>query len=68
MRKEAQARINAEIQRRIAATVLMDDNCHTYFKNAAGKVTTQWPGFLLEYRARTLRVRADDYTFSGTRP
>ena len=59
----AQRRLNAEIQSRIAETVIMDDNCHSYFKTASGKVTTQWPGYLTEYRLRTSRVRAGDYVF-----
>jgi cation diffusion facilitator CzcD-associated flavoprotein CzcO len=61
---EAQRRINEEIQKRIATTVIMDDNCHSYFKTASGKVTTQWPGYLTEYRLRTSRVRAGDYLFA----
>lgn len=60
---EAQRQHNAEIQRRIAQTVMMDDNCHSYFKTASGKVTTQWPGYLTEYRLRTSRVHAGDYMF-----
>ncbi|MDA1324948.1 MAG: NAD(P)/FAD-dependent oxidoreductase [Proteobacteria bacterium] len=62
--QEAQRKLNEEIQRRIAATVIMDDNCHSYFKTAAGKVTTQWPGYLTEYRLRTSRVHAGDYLFA----
>jgi len=62
--QEAQRKLNEEIQRRIAATVIMDDNCHSYFKTASGKVTTQWPGYLTEYRLRTSRVHAADYLFA----
>jgi hypothetical protein len=61
--REAQRRHNDEIQQRIAETVIMDDNCHSYFKTASGKVTTQWPGYLTEYRLRTSRVKASDYVF-----
>ena len=62
--QEAQRRLNEEIQNRIAQTVIMDDNCHSYFKTASGKVTTQWPGYLTEYRLRTSRVRVGDYQFA----
>ena len=61
---DAQRRLNEEIQARIATTIIMDDNCHSYFKTASGKVTTQWPGYLTEYRLRTSRVRAGDYLFA----
>lgn len=60
----AQRRHNAEIQSRIAQTVIMDDNCHSYFRTETGKVTTQWPGYLTEYRLRTSRVHAGDYVFA----
>lgn len=62
--EQAQRKLNEEIQRRIATTVIMDDNCHSYFKTASGKVTTQWPGYLTEYRLRTSRVHAGDYLFA----
>jgi cation diffusion facilitator CzcD-associated flavoprotein CzcO len=61
---EAQRKLNEEIQNRIAETVIMDDNCHSYFKTESGKVTTQWPGYLTEYRLRTSRVHAADYLFA----
>ncbi len=64
VRSEAQEQINAELQERISKTVIMDDNCFSYFKNASGKVTTQWPGYLLEYRLRTTRVKNGDYEFA----
>lgn len=64
VKESAQRRINERIQRRIAETVIMDDNCHSYFRTETGKVTTQWPGYLLEYRLRTSRVRTGDYVFS----
>ncbi len=64
VRSEAQQQINAELQERISKTVIMDDNCFSYFKNASGKVTTQWPGYLLEYRLRTTRVKNGDYEFA----
>jgi len=62
--QDAQRRLNEKIQSRIAETVIMDDNCHSYFKNADGKVTTQWPGYLTEYRLRTSRVHTGDYEFA----
>ncbi|MEE2761831.1 MAG: NAD(P)/FAD-dependent oxidoreductase [Pseudomonadota bacterium] len=63
LRSEAQRKYNTEIQARIGATVLVDANCHSYFQDLSGKVTTQWPGRLREYRRRTRRVQMSDYEF-----
>lgn len=64
VRGGALRRYNAMIQRRIGRTVLVDANCHSYFRTATGKVTTQWPGFMLEYRLRTRLVRTNDFEFA----
>jgi len=64
VRSGALRRYNEMIQRRIARTVLVDANCHSYFRTATGKVTTQWPGFMLEYRLRTRLVKTSDYAFA----
>jgi cation diffusion facilitator CzcD-associated flavoprotein CzcO len=60
---EAQRAYNAEIQDRIAKTVLVADNCTSYFQAKNGKVTTQWPGFLKEFRDRTHKVDETAYVF-----
>ena len=64
LRAPVQCAYNGKIQARIGNTVLVDANCHSYFQDPSGKVTTQWPGHLLEYRRRTRRVRISDYEFS----
>jgi hypothetical protein len=61
VRADAQSRFNAEVQRRLSKTVLVHHTCHSYFRTASGKVTTNWPGFMFEYRRRTSRVRLRDY-------
>jgi len=61
VRAEVMRRFNAKLQARLARTVMVDADCHSYFRTASGKVTTNWPGFPLEYRLRTLRVRRADY-------
>jgi len=60
---EAQRALNEEIQDRIAKTVLVAPNCHSYFQAASGKVTTQWPGMMKEYRARTAVLDEASYEF-----
>jgi cation diffusion facilitator CzcD-associated flavoprotein CzcO len=61
LRADVMRRFNAKLQERMAHTVMVDADCHSYFRTATGKVTTNWPGFPLEYRFRTLRVRRADY-------
>ena len=63
VRAAAQRHYNEAVQRRIGQTVLVDPSCHSYFRTPSGKVTTQWPGFMSEYRRRTRSVRLDDYDF-----
>lgn len=59
-----QRRFNDGIQARLGRTALVADSCHSYFQDPSGKVTTQWPGFMLEYRQRTRRIRRADYDFA----
>jgi hypothetical protein len=61
VRADVMRRFNAKLQARLARTVMVDANCHSYFRTASGKVTTNWPGFPLEYRLQTRRVRRADY-------
>jgi hypothetical protein len=65
VRAAAQRDFCAELQRRIGATVLVHPTCRSYFRAASGRVTTQWPGFMTEYRRRTRRVRRGDYEFGA---
>lgn len=64
VREHVQQRFNDRIQARLRRTVLVADTCHSYFQDPSGKITTQWPGFMLEYRNRTRRIRRADYDFA----
>ena len=63
VRADLQRRFNEEAQERLAQTVPARPDCVTYFKDANGRITTQWPGYALEYRVRTRASRASDYEF-----
>jgi len=63
VRDDAQRRFIAEVQERLSRSVPAQDNCLTYFKTAGGRITTQWPGYAMEYRWRTRSVRTSDYEF-----
>ena len=60
---DRQWRFNEEAQARLATTIPARPDCFTYFKQPNGRITTQWPGYALEYRIRTHAVRAGDYEF-----
>jgi cation diffusion facilitator CzcD-associated flavoprotein CzcO len=51
---------NDEMQRRLGGTV-WSTGCKSWYVNASGKNTTLWPGFTVEFAARTARMRASDY-------
>jgi cation diffusion facilitator CzcD-associated flavoprotein CzcO len=64
VREGVQRRFNDRIQARLSRTVLVADSCHSYYRDPSGKVTTQWPGFMVEYRQKTRRIRRADYDFA----
>ena len=59
----ALTRYDHAVQRRMHSTLLVDPDCHSYYKNADGRVVTQWPGFMTSYRRLTSRVREADYIY-----
>ena len=61
---DRQRRFNEEAQARLATTIPARPDCFTYFKQPNGRITTQWPGYALEYRIRTHAVRTGDYEFA----
>ncbi len=63
VRADQQRRFNEEAQARLAQTVPARPDCFTYFKDPNGRITTQWPGYALEYRIRTHAARASDFEF-----
>jgi len=63
VRESVQRRFNEGIQARLGRTVLVADTCHSYFQDPSGKITTQWPGFMMEYRQKTRNIRRADYDF-----
>ncbi len=60
VRRDVQDEFNADVQERIHATV-WDSGCSSWYKNAAGKITNNWPGFTVSYRRRTRRPRWEDF-------
>ena len=55
-----QQSFNRRLQQQIRRTV-WEQGCHSWYRNAAGKNTNNWPGFTLSYRYLTRRIRPQDY-------
>jgi hypothetical protein len=60
VRKDVQDRFNAQIQERLKRTIWAS-GCSTWYLTAAGKNTTNWPGYTFEFRCLTHRPNWDDY-------
>jgi cation diffusion facilitator CzcD-associated flavoprotein CzcO len=59
VRREVADRFDAETQERLARTVWT--RCASWYRDAAGRVVTNWPGSVREYRRRTRRVDHRDF-------
>ncbi len=64
VRPAVQSRFNQTLQSRMANTIWAS-GCTSWYQTRDGKNTTLWPGFTIEYRARTLRVNPRDYHCVG---
>ncbi|MGB8843032.1 MAG: NAD(P)/FAD-dependent oxidoreductase [Aliidongia sp.] len=60
VKPEATQRFNEQLQHKLGHSVWAS-GCHSWYKNAAGKVTNNWSGFTLAYRMATRRVAFEDY-------
>ncbi|MFF5051626.1 flavin-containing monooxygenase [Micromonospora sp. NPDC000663] len=63
VRPEVAADYDAELQRRLAASVWTA--CRSWYRTATGRIVTNWPGMAAEYRRRTARLDPADYGRSG---
>ena len=71
VRAEVLERHNAELQRRLAATVWASPRCTSWYKTRSGKILATYPGYITRYVLETRRPRYADYRFepgAGARP
>jgi hypothetical protein len=59
VRPEAEERFDDEVQRRLLGTVWT--GCTSWYRDANGRIPTNWPGRVAEYDKRTRTFNADDY-------
>jgi cation diffusion facilitator CzcD-associated flavoprotein CzcO len=57
--REAYDRDDARVQGLAGGTVWLD-SCRSWYKDAAGRLTNNWPGFTVSFWARTLRLDRRD--------
>jgi cation diffusion facilitator CzcD-associated flavoprotein CzcO len=61
VRQRTEERFDTEIQKRLAASVW--GGCTNWYRDEAGRVTTNWPGTVIEYKRRTALLDLDDFEF-----
>jgi cation diffusion facilitator CzcD-associated flavoprotein CzcO len=60
VKKDIQCSFNARIQRRLQNSI-WSKGCTSWYLTAAGKNTTNWPGYSFTFRLRTRAPNWDDY-------
>ncbi|MFF5077973.1 flavin-containing monooxygenase [Actinoplanes sp. NPDC000266] len=63
VRRDVAAAYDAEIQRRLSGSVWTA--CQNWYRNASGRIVTNWPGMASEYKRRTARLNPADYSNGG---
>jgi cyclohexanone monooxygenase len=61
VRPDRMAEYNEEVQRAIAGVVHWQAGCNGYYRSPSGRVVTQWPGTMGEYRDRVVVPDPDDF-------
>lgn len=64
-RESAQARFQADIQRKLVKGVWTQGGCRSWYLDAHGVNRTIWPGFTWRYWQRTRRLNPAEYELSG---
>jgi len=63
VRADVMAQHNADLQRRLAATVWASPACTSWYKTRAGKILATYPGYITRYVLDTRRPRYADFQF-----
>ncbi|MFC4857748.1 flavin-containing monooxygenase [Actinophytocola glycyrrhizae] len=65
VRRAAADRFDTEMRDRLGRSVWA--GCESWYREENGRITTNWPGLVREYRRRTARVDLADYAVVGVR-
>jgi cation diffusion facilitator CzcD-associated flavoprotein CzcO len=61
VRREPMERYNDDIQRAIGGVAAWQASCNGYYRTPGGRIVTQWPYSMSEFRERTSKPDADAY-------
>ena len=61
VRPEPMARYNDAVQAGIANVPVWNVNCNGYYRSPSGRIVTQWPFSMIEFRQQTATIEPDDY-------
>jgi cation diffusion facilitator CzcD-associated flavoprotein CzcO len=61
VRPEPMEQYNEDVQKAIQGVVPWQANCNGYYRSPSGRVVTQWPYSMSEFRKRTLEPDADAF-------
>lgn len=62
VKPEPMARYNDEVQKAIAGVAVWNAGCNGYYRTPSGRIVTQWPFSMAEFRERSATIRPDDFT------
>jgi cation diffusion facilitator CzcD-associated flavoprotein CzcO len=65
VRSDVAARFDTEMRQRLAHSVWA--GCTSWYRDEAGRITTNWPGLVREYRRRTAHVDVADFRVVAAR-
>ena len=61
VKRQVMDEYNAALQDTLAGVEVWQAGCHGYYRVPSGRIVTQWPGSMSEYRARTQHPDADAF-------
>jgi cation diffusion facilitator CzcD-associated flavoprotein CzcO len=61
VRPEPMARYNEDVQAAIGRVAVWQADCHGYYRSPSGRIVTQWPYSMTEFRERTSKPDAAAY-------
>ncbi|HVN39689.1 MAG TPA: NAD(P)/FAD-dependent oxidoreductase [Myxococcota bacterium] len=61
VRREPMERYNDDVQRAIGRVAAWQADCNGYYRTPSGRIVTQWPYSMTEFRERTSKPDADAY-------
>ena len=61
VKPEPMARYNDEVQKAIAGVPVWNAGCNGYYRTPSGRIVTQWPFSMAEFRERSAAIHLEDF-------